>query len=45
MLVAYHTGSSPDQIRDTWAWDDIEAFVACLPALRRFGHPLFGGDA
>lgn len=45
MLVAYHTGSTPSQIREHWSWEDIEAFVICLPGIRRFGHPLLvGGD-
>lgn len=44
MLVAYHTGSPPARIREEWAWEDIEAFLASVPFARRFGNPLFGGE-
>lgn len=42
MLVARYTGSSPSEIRQTWSWREIEEFLICLPAIRRFG--LVGGD-
>lgn len=46
MTVAAHTGSSPDEIREEWAWTDIEAFLICLPGIQRLGQAaLFGGDS
>jgi len=44
MLVAAPTGSSPSEITENWTMQELEDFVACLPFIRRFGHPLFGGE-
>lgn len=44
MLVAYHTGTPPAQVREDWSWNDMMEFLACVPLARRLGHPLFGGE-
>ena len=44
MIVAYHTGSTPTDVRKGWSVDDLEEFITVLPFLRRFGHPLYGDE-
>lgn len=43
MTVAAHTGSSPAEIREEWSYKDVEQFLICLPGIRRYGHPMYGG--
>lgn len=43
MTVAAHIGTSPQTVRQEWTIEDVEDFLVCLPGIRAFGHPLYGG--